>query len=110
MRIYRRKEFLQLPEGTFYAKGDRWFFGPLNIKADTTDFDDWWALDPCWIESRGSDESFDILEEMLERGASYPMQESITRDGLFDKDALFLVFEKDDLLKLRAMIDKAISL
>jgi hypothetical protein len=57
-----------------------------------------------------STEAADRLDEMLERGASFPMEDAVSRDGLHEEDALFLVFEKDDLLKLRDMIDKAISL
>jgi hypothetical protein len=111
MRIYRRKEFLRLPEGTVYAKGKPWYFGALSIKHDTTDYGDWWSLDPCWISANDSSEAVDRLEAMLEEGASHPMEDSIGRDGLIqEEDALFLVFEKDDLLKLREMIDKAISL
>jgi hypothetical protein len=110
MRVYRREEFLQLPPGTIYATGGQWYFGALNIKHETTDYGDWWSLDPCWIEGRGSNEYFAILDGMLEKGTSHPMQDAVTRDGIFDKDALFLVFEKDDLLKLRTMIDEAINL
>jgi hypothetical protein len=47
MRIMRRQEFLAMPEGTIYAKGGRWFFGGLEVKADTTDYGDWWSLNPC---------------------------------------------------------------
>jgi hypothetical protein len=110
MRIYRRKEFLELPEGTIYAKGEPWCFGPLEIKHDTTDYGDWWSLDPCWIEANDSSEAVDRLDQMLEHGASYPMQDAISRDGLHEADALFLVFEKDDLMRLRGMIDKAMNL
>jgi hypothetical protein len=110
MRIYRRKEFLQLPEGTFYAKGKPWYFGPLEIKHDTTDYGDWWSLDPCWIAANNSGEAVDRLDQMLDKGSSFPMEDAISRDGLHEEDALFLVFEKDDLRGLRDMIDKAISL
>jgi hypothetical protein len=111
VKIYRRNEFLALPEGTFYAKGKPWYFGELSIKHDTSSqLSDWWSLDPCWIAANDSGEAVDRLDEMLEKGASYPMQDAISRDGLWDEDDLFLVFEKDDLLKLREMIDKAISL
>jgi hypothetical protein len=47
---------------------------------------------------------------MLEKGASYPMQESVSRDGLQDQDALLLVFEKADLLKLQCAIIEALAL
>lgn len=110
MRIYRRREFLALPEGTIYAKGKPWYFKNLNIKADTTASGiDWWSLDPCWVDSVRGDDAFDRLDEMLEKGVSYPMMDAYSRDGLGEDDALFLVFEVPDLLRLRGMIDKAIE-
>jgi hypothetical protein len=110
MKIYRRKQFLQLPVGTIYAKGERWCFGSLHIKHDTTDYGDWWSLDPCWIAANDSGEAADRLDEMLDKGASFPMEDAVSRDGLHEEDALFLVFERDDLLQLRDVIDKAISI
>lgn len=109
MRIYRRAEFLKLPEGTIYAKGKPWHFGRFRVKFDTSESgNDWWSLDPCWVAAIRGDDAFDRLDEMLEKGASYPMQDAIDRDGLYDEDALFLVFEPADLLTLRGMIDGAI--
>lgn len=109
MKIVDRKTFLALPEGTIYAKGVPWSFEGLSIKDENAGSNDWWYLEPCWVEANDSSEVFDRLTEMQERGASYPMQTSITRDGLYDEDAIFLVFERDDLLKLREMVDKAIA-
>ena len=107
MRIHTRKEFLKLPPGVAYCKGKRWCFDGLNFKGDSLS-NDWWSTDPAWIDGDSSDVCFRRLEEMLESGASYPIQEGQGRDGLFEEDDLFLVLEKDDLLKLRGWIDTAI--
>lgn len=110
MRVYRRKEFLSLPDGTIYAKGKPWFFKGLTVKADTSmSGNDWWSLDPCWIDSKTGEEVWDYLPDMLENGASHPMQTAVSRDGMNDKEDLFLVFEVSDLQNLRGMIDKAIE-
>lgn len=108
MKIYRRKEFLDLPEGTIYAKGKRWYFDGLRIKGESYP-NDWRYLDPMWIDAQDSGEAFERLEEMLETGASYPMEEATSRDGLFDGEDIFLVAERADLEKLRAMIDTALN-
>ncbi len=113
MKLLRRAEFLKLPEGTFYAKGKPWYFSGLRVKYDTT-FNkgmpsDWWCLDPCWIDTDNLYEAVDALEAMRDKGESRPMETSIGRDGLHEDDALFLVFEPDDLLALRRMLDKALS-
>lgn len=109
MRIYKRAEFLALPAGTIYAKGKPWYFDGFNVKADTLPSNDWVQLSPMWIEAHDEDEQSERLDEMLERGASYPMQESYGRDGCFDEEEVFLVPERADLEKLRAMIDAALA-
>lgn len=107
MKILNRADFLKIPAGTIYAKGKPWYFGGLTVKHETTTMGDWWSLDPCWIESHDLTEAVDRLEAMRDQGASYPMQDAIGRDGLDEADALFLVFEMDDLVKLRKCIDRA---
>lgn len=115
MRIVDRLTFLDLPEGTVYAQGERWVFQPLHIKGEThhpasDDFSgSWYALDPCWIEAKDSGHADECLDEMLKNGVSYPMQASQTSDSQYERDALFLVFERDDLVKLRDLIDQAIE-
>lgn len=109
MRVVDRKTFLALPPGTAYCKGAKWYFNGLCFKHENAGTNDWYGFDPAWVDGNDSGECFDRLEEMAERGASYPMQDSISRDGLFDADALFLVFERDDLLRLREMVDEAIA-
>ena len=108
MRIYRRAAFLKLPPGTIYAKGMPWVFDGIEVKGDTIG-DDWSCLSLIWIESNDDADHWAKLDDMLERGDSVPMQSSYSRDGCFDKDALFLVAERDDLLKMRDMIDAAIA-
>lgn len=117
MRIYRRDEFLKLPAGTIYAKGKPCYldgFDGFNVKFDTlTDHAgnniDWVCLYPMWIEAQNSGEAFDRFDEMLEHGASYPMQESAGRDALYDKDEIFLVPERADLLKFKGLIEAALA-
>lgn len=107
MRIYTRKEFLKLPAGVAYCKGIKWCFDGLNFKGDSLS-NDWWSTDPAWVDGEDSAMCFSRLEEMLESGASYPIQEDQGRDGLFQEDDIFLVLDKYDLLKLREWTDIAI--
>ncbi len=110
MKIVNREQFLAMPAGTIYAKGERWLFNGLEVKGESHP-NDWWSLDPSWIggdKVEDSCDAFDALEDMLKNGASYPMSCSQSRDGLFDEDDLFLIFEEKDLLELRGHIDTAI--
>lgn len=107
VRIYSRAEFLKLPAGTIYAKGKPWAFDGFNVKADTLT-NDWVCLSPMWIEAHDDGEQWSRLDGMLERGESHPMASSYGRDGCFDPDEIFLVPERDDLERLRDMIDAAL--
>lgn len=112
MRLYRRDAFLSLPPGTVYCKGEPWAFGNLQIKGESLLYGggsgDWVCLDPQGIESRDSGQENDRLEEMLANGVSYPMNTDTMRDGFFDPDDLFLVYESDDLEKLISLLDDAL--
>jgi hypothetical protein len=109
MKVVDRKTFLGLPAGTFYCKGVQWAFQTICIKDDNSGENDWYEFNPAWI-NEDSTTCFDSLAEMLERGTSRPMQDTICRDGCFDEEAIFLIFERDDLLKLREKIDVAMAL
>lgn len=53
-------------------------------------------------------QAVDRLDDMLENGASYPMDASYGRDGCFNEADLFLVFERADLVQLGKIVDQAI--
>lgn len=107
MKVYRRSEFMKLPEGTIYAKGKPWFFGDITVKGDTFG-NDWTCLSPMWIESAGEDDQWSRLDGMLECGYSYPMASAYGRDGCFADDEIFLVLERGDLERLRGIVDAAL--
>ncbi len=114
MRIYNRTEFMKLPEGTLYAKGQPWYFGDICVKGETVVWDgvngDWYVHSFNWVDSDDTGVAIDRLNEMKDNGASYPMQDSICRDGMFDNDDLFLVYEQDDLERLKGFVDRAIGM
>lgn len=107
MRVYRRKDFLGLPSGTLYCKGKPWFFEDLHVKGDTW-VNDFTCLGLQWVSAADSGDAASKLDEMLENGASYPMEDSYGRDGCFDDEDLFLVYEASDLIDLREIINKAL--
>lgn len=110
MKVFRRKEFLKLPPGTFYCQGERWAFGNICVKFDTLGHNDWVYLNFDSIEAFSSIEESELLDEMLDAETSHPLSESAGRDGLFDQDAIFLVYEREDLLKIRKYLDDALGL
>ena len=109
MRVVNRTDFLKLPAGTIYCKGKPWYFDGLCIKDDTLMPDDWVYLNPAWPSAHDSGEASYLMEKSLADGASFAGDDSYGRDGCFDKDAVFLIFEKEDLLALRSHIDAALT-
>ena len=113
MKVYHRKDFMQLPEGTIYSKGKPWYFEGISVKGETLLGEDgpcdWICLGLEWIEARNEDEQWFRLDKMLTEGVSYSMNESYGRDGCFDNDDIFLVFEKEDLLKVKEFVEKAVE-
>lgn len=110
MKLLNREQFLKMPAGTIFAKGKPLYFHGLEIKFETTQYNDYWSLDPAWIDSNDLNEADKYFDEMLTKGASYPMDNGISRDGLFEEDAIFLVWEKNDLVLLKEYIENAIKL
>lgn len=108
MRIVNRAEFLKMPAGTIYCKGMPWVFDGICIKDESLS-NDWYYLNPAWVSAHDSGEAFERLDEMLKLGKSYPMENAIGRDGLFDTNAIFLIFERSDLEMLRGFINRAIA-
>jgi|SRR5882762_3268837 len=101
MKIYNRREFLKLPDGsTVYHEGKPWFFGDIEIKQETwTNTNDWLYqyFGSVAADSRTDEDESDLLDDMRSTGASYPLDTSWDRNGMYDEDSLFLVYEPEDL-------------
>lgn len=110
MRVYNRSKFMKLPVGGIFCKGEPWAFDRLHVKGATwPETNDFLACSLQWIESDSSTQSTDRLDEMLETGASYPMNADYGRDGCFDDNDVFLVWEPADLEKMIELFHAAIS-
>lgn len=115
MKIYRRDEFMKLPAGTIFCKCSRpWAFEDLCVKGDTWQNTagenyEWIFTSIRDIDARDSGDACDRFDEMLEKGVSYPMHDTYGRDGCFDPNDVFLVYEVEDLKRLHAMICTAVT-
>lgn len=108
MRIYNRKDFMNLPIGTFYCKIDSGSGGGLCIKKESL-YNDWYYQDLCNIESFDSQERWDFIDDSLQNGTSYEISSSEMRDGFYENEDKFLVYEKKDLELLKKYIEEAMS-
>ena len=104
MFIVNRKTFLAMPEGTVFAKYEPCIFGELMVKGET------WTNDFLyqsfgWIDTDG--EPFVVLSKMEKSQViSCPVDVSTRRDGLFDEDQLFAIYENEDI---RAIVNALTS-
>jgi hypothetical protein len=106
MKIVNRKTFTSLPANTLYSKYEPCFFGDLEIKGDTLDHCNDYCVQRISdaIKCSGSEEFGNLLDDAERGGGSLAMDfDCESRDGLFEDDQLFAVWEKRDVI---ALIDR----
>lgn len=100
MRIVDRKTFLQLPKGTVYSKFNPSIFYELNVKTSNPE-DEWgndWVHIPLiegFIKGDRNHIDYDYFEFDLDCSV---------RDGSYEEEQLFAVYDKNDILKLIARL------
>ena len=108
MKILNRAQFLAQPPGTVYAKTVGTDMQGLCIKLETYPGGDWVFQDLIAIDATDSGEYFARFAAMEHDGAEFPWDSGATmRDGLFDADDKFLVFDAADLDGLIAALQAA---
>lgn len=106
MRVYSKRQFVELPAGTLYHPGVKWLFGDLTVKGRSRG-DDWYGRPLGWVTAHDNGEAFDRLEEMVSTGASYPLDQSYAMNMRDEDDTVFLVYEAADLDVLSAAVEGA---
>lgn len=99
MKIINLEEFRKLPEGIIFCKCAPCYLGSPQIKGRTLDGDFVCAslTDNVYFE-RSSDELDAIYDDAIEKGAEFRLYfESFGRDGLYEKDQLFAIYDKLDI-------------
>lgn len=106
MRIVDRATFLALPAGTLYAKYKPCCTDGLCIKGENCGKNDWFYQDLSLpLKCHGSGEWADRLLTAQETGESVALDlQSEGRDGCFEADQLFAVWEPDDVAQLIARL------
>lgn len=104
MKLYTREEFVKLPAGILYTRNDG---HSIEIKGDwvSDDGSDW----TCTTFGNTGDTGKVYLEMLY--GESYPIKlDYYGRDGCFEEDAMFIVYESWDLEQMKQLIERAIPL
>lgn len=115
MRIVDRKTFLAMPPGTVFAKYDPSIMRELMVKSDSVanagdlvDFRYMSLTDE--VDCSGSAERDHTMFAAEEEGVPFALHfNTECRDGLFDADQLFAVWERDDVEGLIARLQKALT-
>lgn len=105
MKIINREEFLKLPAGTLYCKYTPNYWDAPKIKYNTITISgkaiDWGYQNLTSIVAHDGGELGNRIDLMVDYGISYPLEMNcIGRDGLYDHEQLFLIYERADLEKL----------
>lgn len=100
MKILNRQQFLDTPAGTLFSFGDGDTFYDLNVK--TSYAHERWGTDFMY---------FDIIKSFESNGdCSLDSDDAVfygnSREGLFDKEQLFLVYDKDDIAKMISVLQE----
>lgn len=110
MKILNRKQFLELPGQVLFSKYEPCVFGDLTIKSDTMGNDFLVQYLNSSIKCKGSGDFADILENAEDTGVSIEIDlDSMGRDGCFDKDQLFAVWEEKDVRLLIARLQELLT-
>lgn len=117
MKIVNWLGFAALPENTMYAKLDHSVdFGEVRIKGKTILNDNSNPIDYFYSEflhepeSNDSIEAMDILEDGAESGESFPLEECLCRDGCFDLDQKYAIYEQKDINMIQKCISTTVKL
>jgi hypothetical protein len=111
MRIVNRKEFLALPSGTIFLKYAPINFGELCIKGGTTTSDDFFYVPIPSADCFDTAEFCELFGNAQKDNLfSIPLDfETESRDGLWDQDQLFAVFEKKDIKQFIKVLKMALT-
>lgn len=112
MKIVDHKTFLALPAGTLFSKYTPISFGDLSIKGDTLpgDVGDFVSLTLSdAVDHTSSADLMDKLDAARTESASMPMDfDAGSRDGMFDADQSFAVWEPQDVFALIARLQSTL--
>ena len=110
MKIITRDEFLKLGERVLYSKYEPCVFEEMLIKENSIDNDWFYSEIRSAIKCSGSGEMSDLLFKAEEDGISLDMDFDMqSRDGCFEEDELFAIYEKKDIEQLIEKLKECIE-
>lgn len=109
MKIVNRETFLALPSNTLFCKYKRCFFENYAIKHDTLE-NDFLYQDLKELDANDSGQWVEQLNDSTENGTSINLDlDCCSRDGLFDSDQLFAIFDNKDVSSIIQELKSALN-
>jgi hypothetical protein len=116
MKIVNKKEFYKLPIGTVYADFEPNIFTSLKIKLENCfdnkgiPFDYFYRDLLVNVKANSSNEFHDILDSAIADKTSFALDfELIERDGCYDENELFAIYESEDLKGFISQLSNSLS-
>lgn len=113
MRIVDRKTFLSLPKGSLYQKYKPAITGSINIKDDNSGDNDWFYQAIDGVTSINCDNTTDMfvaLQNAVDKGSHFDLDlDCCSRDGCYEEDQLFMIWEKKDIQMLIDRLQVAVN-
>jgi hypothetical protein len=113
MKIVNRKEFLKMPIGTVFSEFDGYNFNDMLVKHETIDNGiediDYWEMSMIAnLKNKEGDDYCDTLERIMKEPVETEI--SLGRNGLFDQDQLYAIYETEDIdLLIQILRDATIN-
>ena len=104
-KIVDKKTFLSLPENTLYRECEPCILGDLSIKLDTMGDNDFYVQE---LDALNVDDD-DGMIAMFEAGDVTFDLEYAGRNGAYENDQQYLVYEDDDVKQLIARLLECIN-
>lgn len=109
MKIVNLEKFRELPVGTIYSKYEPCVLIGLMSKGETWEVDFLYDDLIANVECDSSEDMFDKCNKM-EKGESIGLDFDFTgRDGMFEDDQLFAIYEKVDIEKFIDKLNRCIE-
>jgi hypothetical protein len=103
MKLLNREEFLKLKD-VLFCKYEPYNFDSLLIKGETGPFGDFYykkLFTLKELEEDDASQSYILAHQSFEESKEGPIDlDSWYRDGLYDKDQLFVVFDKTEVINI----------
>lgn len=115
MKLIDRKAFLEMPNGTIYSTYEPCICDSLSIKISNVGDNDWSYIPLDTISFINTEGSGDLYDKLLNLKPNDSIDTDISmnesyRDGVFDKDEMFMVFSRDEVEKLIGVLTQTLDM